>query len=266
MKMISSSSNELLKSIRKLKNRKERQERGNYYIEGIRLIGEALRTGAKVQYLIVCPELVKSEYGQSLISQAENSGIEIIQTSPEAFSSIAMKEGPQGLAAVVAMQTIDLDEVIRLGGIWLALDSIQDPGNLGSVMRSLDGMGGSGIIILDESTDPFHPTSARASTGALFTQKIIITSSRKFFEWKHKSRVHLVGTSCAEAVNYRKYNYPQNMILLLGSEQKGLPQDYLANCDGVVTIPLHGSVDSLNLACAASIILFEIKNQKTLVN
>ena len=230
-------------------------------IEGMRLIGEALRTRAGMEYLITCPELVKSDYGRSLIGQAEKAGIEIIQLSPNAFMSLAAKEGPQGLLAVVVMQTVGFEEYARLGGVWVAVDSIQDPGNLGSVMRSLDGMGGSGIIILDESTDPFHPTAVRASTGAVFTQKIILSSTEELFEWKKEEQVHLVGTSCTTSQNYRKYNYPERMILLIGSEQKGLPPEYLDKCDAVVTIPLYGSVDSLNLACAASIILFEIISQ-----
>jgi len=126
----------------------------------------------------------------------------------------------------------------------------------------LDAVGGEGIILLENSTDPHHPSSIRASTGAIFTQKVVKTNLNEFQRWKETTGYPMIGTYCGEAIAYRDYNYPKDMILLMGSEQKGLQPEHLALCDAVVTIPMAGDVDSLNVSIAASIVLFEIFHQK----
>ena len=125
-------------------------------------------------------------------------------------------------------------------------------------MRSLNSAGGKGLILLGNSTDAYHPTSICSSTGSAFSLAIVKAGLKEFREWKSKEGVPLIGTVCGEAANYKKYNYPQDMILLMGSEQKGLSKELIEICECLVTIPKTGSVDSLNLACADSIVLFEI--------
>lgn len=118
------------------------------------------------------------------------------------------------------------------------------------------------MIVFDDATDPYHPTSVRASMGAIFSQNIIKAGWEGFVEWKKTNSQILIGASCGNnAFNYHQYNYPEEMILLLGSEQKGLNDIQLKVCDDLVTVPMKGKADSLNLANAASIILIEISNQ-----
>ncbi len=225
------------------------------------MIGEAVRTHQIIKHVIFCPDLLDSAYGKELLVEIESKGIDLISVSQPTFLSISNKEGPQGIAAVVAEDFCDISEVLTLKGLWVALDSVQDPGNLGSILRSLDAAGGKGLILLDDSTDPYHPTSVRASMGGLFTQKIVKCSFRIFSNWKKSSKYPLVGTWCDGGMNYRRYNYPMEMVLLMGSEQKGLTDMHKEICDGLVTIPMQGTVDSLNLSNATSIILFEILAQ-----
>ena len=258
MKTITSPSNPTIKFIRRLKLRKERKSSGLFFVEGIRLIGEAVRTQQKIKYVVVCPELLDSDYGSKLITSIETKGIDLITVSESTFLSISLKEGPQGIVAVVEENWSDLSETMHKKGLWVALDSVQDPGNLGSILRSLDAAGGKGIILLDDTTDPYHPTSVRASMGAIFTQKLIKSSLEIFSNWKKSSKYPMIGTWCEEGLNYRRYNYPEDMILLMGSEQKGLLNRHKEICDGLVTIPMKGTVDSLNLSNATSIVLFEI--------
>ncbi len=222
------------------------------------MIGEAARTQQKIKHLVVCPELLDSEFGNKLVATLEKKGIDVIFVSEAIFLSISMKEGPQGIAAVVEENWWDLEEISVEKGLWVALDSVQDPGNLGSILRSLDAAGGKGVILLDDATDPFHPTSVRASMGGIFTQKLIKCLFADFSDWIHSKKYPLIGTWCEDGVNYRRYNYPKDMILLMGSEQKGLSDRHKQICDVGVTIPMKGSVDSLNLSNATSIILFEI--------
>jgi TrmH family RNA methyltransferase len=138
---------------------------------------------------------------------------------------------------------------------------VQDPGNLGSALRSLDGAGGRGLILLDDSTDAYHPTAVRASMGSIFTQKLVKTDTKTFGNWKKRHQALVVGTWCGDAQAYRSYNYPDSVILMMGSEQKGLQTEHLELSDALVHIPMNGYVDSLNLACATSVVLFEIYDQ-----
>lgn len=261
-KLITSPSNPVIKTIRKLRNRKERDATGMFYVEGIRAVGEAIRTGQLIEHILYCPDLLDSTFGNQLVDQLPRDFPGLIELTPEVFNSFSLKEGPQGLAAVVKQRWHSLLDVEKSKGLWTGLDSIQDPGNLGAILRSIDAVGGTGLILLDNSTDPFHPSSIRASTGAIFTQKVVKTDLNEFKKWKEAAGFPMVGTFCGDAIPYRDYNYPKDMILLMGSEQKGLQPEHLALCDAVVTIPLVGNVDSLNVSVAASIVMFEIFHQK----
>lgn len=261
MKTINSPSNPTIKFIRSLKQKKEREASGLFYVEGIRLVGEAFRTQQRIAHVVVCLDLLESPFGKELISQIADQGIDMISVPESIFKSIALKEGPQGIAAVLEENWDGLGEITRIKGLWVALDAVQDPGNLGSILRSSDAAGGQGVVLLDESTDPYHPTAVRASMGGIFTQKIIKTSLEEFTQWKKANSYPLVGALCGERLNYRRYNYPKDMILLMGSEQKGLSTAHVSICDELVTIPMKGAVDSLNLSNATSIILFEILAQ-----
>ena len=261
-RLITSPSNPLIKEIRKLRNKKERDSSGTFYVEGIRAVGEALRTRQKIEYIIYCPELLESDFGNQLVSDLPSDLAGLTEVSPDVFDSFSLKEGPQGLAAVVRQAWAALDDIAIDQGIWIALESIQDPGNLGTILRSLDAVGGKGIILLGQSTDPYHPSAVRASTGAIFTLKLVKSDLRLFQEWKARTNYPVIGTYCGDVKPYRDYNYSQDLILMMGSEQKGLQEEHLTLCDALVTIPMNGSVDSLNVAVAASIVLFEIYHQK----
>ena len=263
MEIITSPSNQKIKFSRSLRQKKNRDTSGKYYIEGIRLVGEAFAARKKIHFVIVCNDLLGSNFGNELVAKMETSGIEILSVSKHIFETISLKDGPQGIAAVLEMNWSSLERVSQLRGVWVALDSVQDPGNLGTVLRSLDAVGGKGVILLDDSTDPFHPTSVRASTGGLFSQQLIKTTFDNFLQWKVSNNYPVIGTFCGDVDSYRGYNYPIDMILMNGSEQKGLQQSHLDSCDGLVTIPMQGTVDSLNLAVATSLVLFEIFSRHT---
>lgn len=258
---ITSSANSRIKAIRKLANKKARQESGSYYVEGLKLVGDALEKDAQIERIIYSPELLVSEFGMQIVRQAGEKEIELLNVSEDVFNSFSLKSGPQGVAAVVRQELLELEDSNAQQGLWIALEDVQDPGNLGSTLRSLDAVGGRGMLLLDDTTDAYHPTAVRASMGAVFTQKLVKTHTAALSAWKQRAGAVIVGTWCGEAQPYRSYNYPENMILLMGSEQKGLQDEHLQLCDELVHIPMQGSVDSLNLACAASVVLFEIYEQ-----
>jgi TrmH family RNA methyltransferase len=261
--MITSPANERIKWLRKLHERKARQESGLFYIEGLRIVTEAIQQGAVIETLVVAYELLRSEFGQQLVAEQRSAGRPVLEVSGEVFQRIALKDGPQGLAAVVRQQWVELADVqVGAGHNWVALDAVADPGNLGTILRTHDAVGGRGVILLDQSTDPYDPSAARASMGALFTQRLVKASFAEFAAWKRQTGAALVGTSGAAEHDYHEYRYPDGLVVLMGSERQGLQPHHLALCDGVVSIPMRGESDSLNLAVATAVVLYEILNQR----
>lgn len=259
---ISSASNPKVKFIRKLKDKKTRQESGLFYIEGLRIVIEAFAQKVPIEMLIVSNDLLQNERGLELVNQARQMQVEILEVSRELFSSIALKENPQGLAAVARQQMHKLDDLsVENFGLWTAFDSIADPGNLGTVMRTMDAVGGEGIILIDQSVDPYDPSAIRASMGALFSLKIVKTGLVEFSNWKKAHPVMMIGSSDKAVDGYSEISYPKDLILLMGSERQGMQPELEGLCDKVVRIPMIGSSDSLNLSIANAVILYEIFNQ-----
>lgn len=261
--MITSSANERIKQIRKLQERKERLESGLFYLEGLRIVGEAVDAGAAVETLVVAPELLKSEFGQKLVEDQTRRGTAVLEVSADVFRRMALKDGPQGIAAVVRQNWLPLSRARpQPGRPWIALDAVADPGNLGTILRTSDAAGGEGVILLDQSTDPYDPSAVRASMGALFDQKIVRASFDEFAAWKKAGEWSLVGTSDKAEQDYHTCRYPTALVILMGSERQGLLPQHLALCDQVISIPMLGKSDSLNLAVATAVVLYEVLNQR----
>jgi len=260
--MITSSANPRIKQIRKLRERKERQQSGLFYAEGLRIVIEAVSEKASIKSLVFSPELLTSESGNKLISDQSLLGVEILEVSRDVFKTLALKDDPQGIGAVIEQAWLPIEKIdLKQGDFWVALDAVADPGNLGAIMRTNDSVGGKGVILLGKTTDPYDPTSMRASMGAIFSQKLVRADFEKFAAWKRARRVFLIGASGAAPCDYHHTQYPSEYVLLMGSERQGLPENALASCDQVVSIPMVGRSDSLNLAVATGILLYEIFNK-----
>jgi len=258
--LITSTANPTIKLIRKLHEKKERLQTGLFYIEGLRIVIEALQQGAEVECLVVAPDLLTSEFGWQRVEEENRRGL---QVSQGVFTSLASKQNPQGIAAVVRQRWQDASS-LRLASqdLWVALDSVADPGNLGTILRTNDAVGGKGVILLDNSTDPYDLTTIRASMGAIFSQGLVKTTFEQFLQWKQDHDYALIGTSDRASADYCQASYPLPMILLMGSERLGLSEEHMRACDQLVSIPMVGRSDSLNLAVAAGLMLYEIFNQQ----
>ena len=257
--LISSRSNPTIKLIRGLRERKERERTGLFFVEGIRLVVEAAQSGADIQTLVVAPELLKSSLAQEVVGQQRQRGGQVLDVTPDVFESVSHKEGPQGIGAVVRQRWEALDDV-QLGDelCWVALDEPQDPGNIGTILRTADAVGGGGIILLDQSADPYDPSALRASMGAIFSQRLVKASFADLIVWKRRHDYCLAGTSDKGVVEYRSAAYRFPLVLLMGSEREGLSAEQQAVCDLVVRIPMVGRSDSLNLAVATGVMLYEL--------
>lgn len=258
--LITSASNVRIKEIRKLRERKEQKRSGCFYMEGMRIIGEAFDKQAELQTLVVCTDLLKADFGVSLVDRIRNSGVEVIEVSESVFRSFALKDNPQGLAAVAKARYSHLSEIDASKGIVIALDEVADPGNLGTIVRTADAVDCQGIILLGDTTSPYDPSAIRSSMGAIFSTKVVHTDFDTMLAWKNAQQMQLVGTSDKAAEDYTEIYYHDPVILLMGSEREGLPQYQLDRCDAVARIPMMRSSDSLNLAVATGVMLYEMFN------
>jgi len=260
--VITSSANEQIKAIRKLRERKYRNENGVFYIEGIRIVLEALEEPGRVKTLLLAPELLQSQAAEAAIQQAVKSGVHLLEVSASVFETFSIKDGPMGLAAVVDQKWEGIEKIQpETMGLWVGLDSVADPGNLGTIMRTMDAVGAEGIFLIDHCTDPHDPSAIRASMGAVFSLRFVKTTTEVFLQWKQQNGIPAYGTSDAASFDYQGVAYPKNMILMMGSERQGLHEMLINNCDHVVSIPMAGKSDSLNLAVATGVMLYEIYSQ-----
>lgn len=252
-----------IRRIRRLRIREEREQTGLCYIEGLRFVDQAFSQGAIIETLVVARPLLDHPYAQRLVKRLHRSGIPILYVTPAILHGISLVNDPQGLGAVVKQRWKRLADIkIEDELCWIALSLVRSPGNLGTLLRTSEAVGGAGIILLDESTDPYDPTTVRATMGALFAQRLVRATIDEFVQWKQRNHCMLIGTSPSAKEDYHTITYRHPTILLMGEERKGLPIELQALCDLMVNIPMVGKSDSLNLAIATSVMLYEVFNQQ----
>ncbi|MGH2459770.1 MAG: TrmH family RNA methyltransferase [Chloroflexota bacterium] len=251
-----------IRQIRRLRGREERERTGTCYVEGARIVARALRAGFTIERGVVAPDLLSGDYGLSIAAELRRAGVPMVELSPPAFGSISFKESLQGIGAVVRTRFESLPDVDLTGTLgWVALDAVGNPGNLGAILRTCEAVGCAGIIALGDTVDPYHPAAVRASMGAVFDQRFARTSFAEFARWKRERGYPVIGTSGGAPREYREVAYHAPVVLLMGSERLGLADEQQAVCDQLVRIPMVGTVDSLNLAVATSVVLYEVFQQ-----
>jgi TrmH family RNA methyltransferase len=249
-----------IKQVRQLHQRKVRDETGLFLVEGIRHVGEAIAAGAAIAYLCYAPDLLKSEFAHDLLEKQRRAGARVYALAPDIFRSLADKDNPQGILAVVKRPNLQLANLQPTTHPWLvALVAPQDPGNVGAVMRTIDAVGASGLILLDGGADPGHPNAVRASLGSLFWMPVVNADFASFTTWAKAQGYRLVGTSEKAAAEYRAVDYARPVILLMGSERDGLTPAQEAACDVMARLPMTGRVTSLNLAVATGVMLYAMQ-------
>jgi TrmH family RNA methyltransferase len=262
MDKITSSSNPLVKMIRKLHDRKYRAETSLAYIEGVRIVLEAVQQNIPIKKLILSENFLNDSKREVVLSNLKNNNIDTVIVSESVFQTFSDKEGPQGISAIISQKWFPFSELPKeFHGIWVCLWEVADPGNLGTILRTMDGAGAEGVILAGNCTDPYDPGAIRASMGAVFSKNLVKSSQEELIRWVNDHQIFTVGTSDSGEVHYREVSYPANMLLLMGSERQGLPKSMVDICQKIVSIPMKGSADSLNLAVATGILLYEIRDQ-----
>lgn len=255
--LVTSPSNPLVKQARSLRQRKRRDETGLFLLEGLHHIGQALEAAWNIETLLYAPELLVSGFGQELVQRAASMPLRLQPVSPAVIESLAGKDNPQGMLAVVHQRRQGLEVLKGLESI-VALVSPQDPGNVGTILRTIDAAGVGGLALLDGGVDAYHPTAVRASMGTLFWKQLAQGSFEAFVDWARGEGLQLIGTSAHAQMDYLELKPPSRWALVMGSEQSGLSRAQLQACDQAVSLPMRGRASSLNLAVATGILLYAL--------
>jgi RNA methyltransferase, TrmH family len=259
---ITSKDNPKLKQARSLRQRSHRQARGLFLVEGIRHVGEAAASGERVQLnsIFYSPELLTSDFALNLIQQQSSLGIPCYSLPEKIFTSLAEKENPQGIIAVAQVQESCLEDLRPANFKWgVALVAPQDPGNIGTILRTIDAVGACGLLLLDNSADPYQSGAVRSSMGAIFWKLVVMASFSEFVAWAVRHQYSIYGTSARGSQDYREVKqYQSPLLLLMGSEREGLSEEQSAICQHLIRLPMQGRVSSLNLAVATGVFLYDV--------
>jgi TrmH family RNA methyltransferase len=260
---ISSLQNPRVKQLVKLRDRRPRDEAGVFLVEGYREIRRALEKNVALTELYYAPDWFLGENEPALIAQAEAAGAKLFELTKEAFAKVAYRERPDGLLAVAPQWKRSLaDLTLPAEPFLLVVEAIEKPGNLGTILRSADAAGCHAVIVCDPVTDIFNPNVVRASTGVLFSVPLVVDESAHVLGWLRERGVHTVATTPSAEKLYSDADLRGPLAVIMGSEQYGLSEFWLKNADLPVRIPMAGQADSLNVAMATIITLFEAVRQR----
>lgn len=258
---ITSLTNDRVKFIRSLEMRKVRKETGLFVAEGVSILITARDMGFQPDILVYQAGSAAPGIPKGLVDGALKAGVECLEVSPAVLEKLAAKDNPQTMLGVFRQRWADPPAPSALGAqdMWLALEEIRDPGNLGTILRTVDAFGARGVILIGNCVDPFSREAIRATMGSIFAVPLVRMSREAFLDLTARWPGDIIGThlDAREDVRHVKYNSPA--LLLMGSEGPGLSPEFAAACSKRVKIPMAGRLDSLNLSIATAITLFELR-------
>jgi len=260
---ITSPSNERIKRLVRLRTRRERDRSGRFVVEGYRELRRAVEGDVEVTELYVCPDLFLGSNEPSLVEAAAAAGAEVVAVAPGPFRKASYRDRPEGLLAVARQFPTDLERLDPSApALLLVAEAIEKPGNLGTMLRTAEAAGADAVVVCEPTTDPFNPNVVRASLGTLFRVPLAIASTGETVAWLRERGIRSLAATPAGAVPHFEADMTGPVAVVVGSEQYGLTDAWLHGADERVVIPMPGSVDSLNAAMSAGILLFEAVRQR----
>lgn len=265
--ILTSGQNPKIKQLLQLRERKERDQSGLFIIEGYRELLRANEAGWIVEQLFFCPELYLGENETTLIDAIKKQKAFLYQCSEPLFRKISYRDRPDGLVAVAKQKHPTLKELEpafnkKQPPLFIVAEAIEKPGNLGTILRSADAVGTTGLIVCDRCTDIYNPNVVRASVGTLFTVPTIDTTSQDALAWLRKNSVKIVAATPHATDEFTQVDLAQPIAIAVGTEQLGLSPLWMEQADIQVKIPMRGIADSLNVAMATTLLLYEALRQR----
>lgn len=259
--------NPKVKQVVKLEKRREREKSGLFLIEGYREILRAVQADVLLQALYICPKLFLGTNEGELIEEAKIRGVEVITCTPQVFAKLSYRDRPDGLIAIAVQMHEKLRDLMaqlaeKKHPLLVIAESIEKPGNLGTILRSADAAGADGVIVCDRCTDIYNPNVVRASVGTLFSRPVVEAESAQTLLWLRERGIKIVATMPSAKENFTEANLLGGIAIVVGTEQLGLTEQWMHAADVRVRIPMHGMADSLNVAMAATLLLYECLRQR----
>jgi TrmH family RNA methyltransferase len=230
-----------------------------FFVEGVRNFIEAVDHRFSLEALLYSEKLLTNPIARKLVRRLKRSGVPFARVTPEQFRRVSKTERASGVGAILRQRVQRLEQ-IRLDEhqCWTALSHVRSPGNFGTLVRTSAATGADGFILLGDSIDPFDPAVVRSTMGALFKQALVRTTAGQLRLWVRKHNIQVIGASPEGLVEYDKVSYKLPALLMLGGERKGLTEEERSICDHIVRIPMVDGMDSLNLAVAGSLLMYEV--------
>ena len=260
-KIITSLTNDRIKAIRALEMRKVRKETGLFVAEGTSLLVTARDHGFIPETLVYQAGAAAGGVARGLVKTALEAGSEVLEVSEGVLAKLASKDNPQALLGVFRQRFASAPDLQKLtaADTWLALEEIRDPGNLGTIIRTADAVGLSGIILVGTTCDPYALESIRATMGSIFAVPIVKLDRESFFSLAKAWPGEVIGTHLDAREDFRQTEYKGRELIVMGSEGPGLSGGAAAVCSTLVKIPMAGALDSLNLAIATALMLYQVR-------
>jgi TrmH family RNA methyltransferase len=264
---ITSLANPVVKEIRGLSLGKNRKESGLFLAEGLKLVADAVEAEWRIRYLVHAARVANEALVERVSTVARARGADIVSVSEAVLGKIARRENPQAVIGVFEQRlTRAADIRPRETDVWIALEAIRDPGNLGTIIRTADAVGAAGVILVGDTVDPFSAEAVRATMGSIFHVPLVRANHAEFDALRARWPGTVAGTHLLATTDYRKATYRGPVLLVMGGEQAGLTPAMAAACGLLVKIPMAGKADSLNLAVATGVMLFEIMRDRLTID
>lgn len=240
-------------------DRRARDAHRLFFVEGVRNFVTAVDHNCAVDTVVYSERLLTSPLARKLVRRLKRAGIPFARVSPEQFRAISRADRASGVGAILRQRVEDLRYVLPGDHLcWVALSHVRSPGNFGSLVRTAAATGAAGFILLGNSVDPFDPTVVRATMGALFQQTLVRADAEQLRRWAQQHHLQVIGAAPDGTLEYDQVRYTRPTVLVLGEERRGLSAEQRALCQQIVRIPMIPGTDSLNLAVAGSLLLYEI--------
>jgi RNA methyltransferase, TrmH family len=264
VRAITSLQNERVKLIRSLEMRKARRETGLFVAEGASVLVTAREAGWAPRMLVFLAGSIQAGVARELLAWAEAAGAECLEVSQAVLTKLAAKDNPQTMLGVFEQRWAREPAASQaaLHDLWVALEAVRDPGNLGTIIRTADAVGASGVVLVGAGCDPYSREAVRASMGSIFNVPLVRMSLESFLAWTPAWKGDVVGTHLSGGEDFRAGRYRAPTLLAMGSEGPGLSPKLAAACTRLVKIPMAGRLDSLNLAAATALMLYEIRKER----
>ena len=266
-KFISSENNDIIKHIKSLGLKKQRNKHMQFTVEGLRIVEECIKHNGDIEYIIYNEELQNLQGGLELLNKISSKEYTVYEVPKQLFSKLATTESPQGIMAVVNMKNMTLDSLdFKDNGnlFFVILDRIQDPGNMGTIIRTSESAKVDAVIITKGSVDPYNSKTLRATMGAIFHLPIIQCDSDEWIEYLKQKNVKLIAADLDTNKTYIDIDYNKNIGIIIGNEANGIDHNILSNVDERVIIPILGKIESLNASVAAGILIYKCAEEKYL--